>query len=265
MLHLENFLYASDLAEAYETLLTKPGSAILGGCGYLRLGDRSIFTAIDISRLGLDSIVESGTMVEIGAMTSLRALETSTVIKQLGGGVIGRSVRDIVGVQFRSGVTIGGTVAGRYPFSDLITALLALDARLNFHIHGLVSLGHYLANTQDKDILTKIILPRNGCKAAFASVRRSKTDFAVLNVAVSQNDEEYRIVVGSRPGRAVNVEPAAEYLKQHGLNNDTAMEAGKLVAASINFGSNPRGSAEYRKAICPVLIQRALTEVMHAT
>ena len=79
-----------------------------------------------------------------------------------------------------------------------------------------------------------------------------------------KNDNDFRIVVGSRPARAVRVNVAEEYLAQRGLNDQTLSEVGSLVSENLTFGSSPRGSSEYRKAICPVLVQRALAEVMHA-
>lgn len=57
---------------------------------------------------------------------------------------------------------------------------------------------------------------------------------------------------------------AAEYLRANGLDAATAREAGNIAAASLQFGDNPRGSESYRKAICPVLVTRALMEVLHA-
>jgi CO/xanthine dehydrogenase FAD-binding subunit len=264
MLQIDNYLYASDLAEAYDTLQSVPGSVVLGGCGYLRLGARNIGTAIDLSKLGLDYVKDSGDTVEIGAMTTLRSLETNPLTTSQWNGVLKSAVENIVGVQLRNGVTIGGTVSGRYPFSDPITALLALDTQLQFFKTGLVSLEEYLAGKGYKDILEKIIIPKDGRTAAFTSIRKSKTDYAVLNVAVARSADTYRVVVGSRPGRAIHVVEVAEYLSQKGLDKDTAAEAGRIAAENIQFGDNPRGSAEYRKAICPVLIARTLLEVMHA-
>ncbi|MGB3210751.1 MAG: FAD binding domain-containing protein [Desulforhopalus sp.] len=267
MLQIENFLYASDLAEAYATLHSVPKSVILGGCGYLRLGARSITTAIDLSQLRLDFVRETGNAVEIGAMTTLRTLETDSAAVNLGNGVLKRAVENIVGVQLRHCVTIGGTVAARYPFSDPITALLALDTELVFYKHGRVSLEQYLASTGYKDILEKIVIPIDGRLAAFTSLRKAKTDYSVLNVAVAKKAAEYRVIVGSRPGRAMNANAAAEYLHINGLDSATAAEAGRLAAESLQFGDNPRGSGHYRKAVCPVLIKRALAdviEVMHA-
>ena len=264
MLQIDNYLYASDLAEAYTTLQTVQGSVVLGGCGYLRLGARKIATAIDLSKLNLDFIRESDGAIEIGAMTSLRSIETSPLASTLWSGVLERALRNIVGVQLRSCVTIGGSVAGRYPFSDPITALMALDARLVFHNRGEVALEEFLAGKGYKDILTRIIIPTDGRSAAFASIRKLQGDYAVLNVAVSRKVDGFRVIVGSRPGKAMNVPIVADYLSKHGLDPKTAIEAGKLAAENLQFGDNPRGSAEYRKAICPVLIQRALTEVSHA-
>jgi len=264
MLQIENHLHPSTLDEAYEILTSVPGSLVLGGCGYIRLGDRTISSAIDLSNLGLNFVRETKSEVEIGAMTTLRTVETNALCRSLWHGLLPRSVENIVGVQLRNCVTMGGTVAGRYPFSDPLTALLALDARLQFHHHGEISLAEFLAGPGIKDILVHIIISKQGQIGAFQSVRRTKTDYAVLNAAVTKIGDNYRIVVGARPGRAVLVPEASDYLHANGLNETTAQEAGNIAAADLQFGDNPRGSGEYRKAICPVLVARALMEVHHA-
>ncbi len=264
MLQIENYLHASDLAEAYQTLNSVSGSMVLGGCGYLRLGARKIGTAIDLSRLGLDYIRETDDTIEIGAMTSLRSIETHLLTTNLFSGILSNAVKDIVGIQLRNCVTLGGTVAGRYPFSDPLTALMALDTHLQFHNHGRISLAQYMEGKGLKDILEKIIIQKDNTHAAFTSMRKSATDYAVLNVAVAKSVNGFRIVVGSRPGRAKYASNAADYLLQNNLNAATASEAGKLATQELQFGDNPRGSGEYRKTICPVLVKRALIEVMHA-
>jgi len=264
MLQIDNFVYASSLEHAYDILISTPGSVILGGCGYLKLGDRTLGTAIDLSKLKLDYITETAATIEVGAMTSFRALETGTLTGSLWNGVLRSALENIVGVQFRATVTVGGTISGRYPFSDLITALLALDAELYFHNRGLVKLNNFLHGKPAKDILEKIILPKDRRRAAYSSIRKTRTDYAVLNCAVAQIDESYRIVVGSRPGRAARTESAEQHLNNHGLNDKTISEAGRLAANSLKFGGNPRGSSLYRQSVCPVLVRRALQEVLHA-
>ena len=264
MLEIENIVFPESLDEALTIVRDVAGSVVLGGCGYLRLGSRKIGTAVDLSRLELDTITESPTDVEIGAMVSLRDLETNKITAQLAGGVVARSVENIVGIQLRKCVTIGGSVAGRYPFSDPITALVALDAELLFHGHGRISLQEYLSGKGLRDILVKVIIPKRAWSASFASVRKSATDYAVLNCAVARSGDDFRVVVGSRPSRALRVESAERFLTEKGLTVETAVNAGQLAADNLPFGDNPRGSGEYRKKICPVLVKRALLEVLNA-
>jgi len=264
MLEIENIISPLNLDEALTILREVPGSVVLGGCGYLRLGSRKINTAIDLSKVGLDQITETDNGIEIGAMVSLRELEINPLILSYADGLLGRSVANIVGIQLRRCVTIGGSVAGRYPFSDPITALLALDAQLLFQGQGQVLLKDYLEGKGVRDILTKIILPKNAVRAVFTSVRKSATDYAVLNCAVAKDEQGVRIVVGSRPSRAVRVDGAETYLLENGFTAESVKEAGRITAETIQFGDNPRGSALYRKKICPVLIERALLEVADA-
>jgi CO/xanthine dehydrogenase FAD-binding subunit len=72
------------------------------------------------------------------------------------------------------------------------------------------------------------------------------------------------VVVGSRPGRARRSPTAETHLADRGLDPITAAEAGRLAATELPFGDNPRAGAAYRQAVCPVLVQRALLEVLHA-
>ncbi|SDO49543.1 FAD binding domain-containing protein [Desulforhopalus singaporensis] len=263
MLQIEKHVFVSDLDEAYTLLLADPTSMVLGGCGYLRLGNRKIGTAIDLTRLGLNRITRTKNVIEIGAMTSLRDLETDPHINSLAGGMLGRSVAHIVGVQFRRGATIGGSVAGRFAFSDPVTALMALDAELVFHHHGRMMLKDYLEGRGVRDILTRIVLSTACINGAFVSVRRSATDYAVLNVAAARRKKRFRIAVGSRPGRAVFADGAADHIQRYGLSEKTAGEAGTIAAGEVPLGDNPRGSGLYRKKICPVLVARALMQLQH--
>ncbi|MFQ7552525.1 MAG: FAD binding domain-containing protein [Blautia marasmi] len=45
-------------------------------------------------------------------------------------GAIRESLRHIVGVQFRNCATVGGSIWGRFGFSDVLTMLLALDTEV---------------------------------------------------------------------------------------------------------------------------------------
>jgi len=52
---IKNYVVAEDLAQAYE-LNQKKNNIVLGGIAWLKMGERNIQTAIDLSKLGLDKI-----------------------------------------------------------------------------------------------------------------------------------------------------------------------------------------------------------------
>ena len=56
--------------------IRKKQPVYLGGMVWLKMGNRNISTAIDLSGLGLDTIQEHDDEFVIGCMTSLHELET---------------------------------------------------------------------------------------------------------------------------------------------------------------------------------------------
>lgn len=75
MLKIKSYVKVNSIAEAYE-LNQKKTACVLGGMVWLKMGNRNISTAIDLSGLGLEGIQETDDEFVIGCMTSLRALET---------------------------------------------------------------------------------------------------------------------------------------------------------------------------------------------
>ena len=248
MYTIRQFLCPSSLEEAYQALTAARNNTVLGGCMWLRLGRRAIGTAIDLSALGLDRITDTGDTIEIGAMVSLRQLETSKLLRQQYGTLFRDAVSGIVGTQFRNTATVGGSVFGRFGFSDVLTALLALPVQVKLYHRGTVSIEEFAAMPYEKDILECIILPKQAYAASYQHMRFQATDFPVLTCAVSCQDGVYRVSVGARPQKAC--------LAYSGQTPDA-----QAITDSLNFSSNMRASADYRRKICPVLIRRALEEV----
>ena len=248
MYSIRQFLCASTLEEAYQALIAGRNNTVLGGCMWLRLGHRAIGTAIDLSALGLDNIKETADTIEIGAMVSLRQLETSALLRQYFGALFSDAVSGIVGTQFRNTATVGGSVYGRFGFSDVLTALLALPAQVKLYHRGIVSIEEFAALPYEKDIIECIILPKQKISTAYQHLRYQATDFPILTCAVGLLGDTYRIAIGARPGRAT-------------LSYSGAVPDPNAITQSLTFSSNMRASADYRRKVCPVLIRRALEEV----
>lgn len=297
MLKFSKYERPETVEEALTLIQKSKGDRILGGGVWMRLQDRHIPQIIDISACGLDQIEnvnwETGKPVEdggnnawsIGAMVSLHTLEMHKEFNRATCDVFRSAVKDIVGVQMRNSATVGGSVFARFGFSDILTAFLPLDCDVVLAGEGRVSLQEFARRTKyERDILTHIIVREvSDLSAAFACVRRSATDFSVLNVCAAQVDGSWRIAVGARPGRAVlvsneatikldqaeltsstkegskatSIEKAASYLPDDAVRAlDTVCDA----AGNLDFLTNLRGSAQYRKHLARELTKRAILE-----
>ena len=125
MLKIKEYVKAESLEQAYE-LNQKRTNCILGGMLWLKMSNRNVQKAIDLSGLGLNQIEETEEEFRIGCMTTLRELECHERLNQWCEGAVKDAVSDIVGVQFRNLATIGGSIFGRYGFSDVLTMFLAM-------------------------------------------------------------------------------------------------------------------------------------------
>ena len=263
MITFGDYLVPQTVEEAYEALVSKKSARLIGGGCFLRMGNRRIGLAIDLSQAGLEFINDIGNEIEIGAMVSLRDFETSAILKENFGSIIGDSVKSIVGVQLRSIATMGGTVYSKYGFSDPIVALLALNADVVLHKGGRISLEDFLQEEEiRKDILKKIIIKKDAGRGAFETMRNSAIDYAILSVATTKKDNRYRIAVGARPGKAKIAYEAMGYIEKADISEEIAKIAGEIAANEMSFGTNNRGSGEYRKELCKVLVKRSILEVL---
>ncbi len=259
LMRFDKFVQPDNLQAALKILKKDANSVILGGTTFLRLSDKKYSNGIDLSNLGLDYIKENDNQIEIGAYTSLRTIETNSAINKYFGNLITKSLENLIGIQFRNNATIGGAIFSRLGFTEIITALLVLDCELEFEENGVIAFGDFISNWKIKrDILKKIIIKKNKGKYSYKMMRNSSSDFAILSVAVS-NYNGIKIAVGTRPTIAKLSVKAAQLINS---DNKKIEEASKLVAEEFKFGKDLRAEGKYRKMIAPVLVKRALQEVL---
>ncbi|MBQ9014374.1 MAG: FAD binding domain-containing protein, partial [Bacilli bacterium] len=167
MFTLMELVQPRTLEDAYEILIKRKNNTVIGGSAFLKMGKKRIGTGIDLSNLNLNLIEESSDYIEIGARTTLRDLEVSPILNKYFNGVVSKSVKDIIGVQFRNVATAGASVFSKYGFSDLIVALLALDTELEMYKGGKVKLEEFLNKKYEKDILVKLNIKKNKSNAIY--------------------------------------------------------------------------------------------------
>ena len=255
MMTIREYKRAESLEEAWQLNQKKP-NRILGGMIWLKMETINVGTAIDLSGLGLDTIEENEEGFSIGAMVTLRQLEQHPGLAAYTHGAMREAVRHIVGVQLRNLATVGGSIYSRFGFSDVLTMFLAMDCDVELYKGGILPLQEYAQRPYDRDILVRVLVPKENARFVYQSVRNSQTDFPVLTCAAAKlADGSIRAAIGARPGKAVL------YTAAPGAGETAEEFAARFAAevkADIKTESNLRGGAEYRRHLAGVLTKRAV-------
>ena len=260
MLKFKEYIRPESLDEAYR-LNQKRSSRILGGMMWLKMSRSTVGSVIDLGGLGLDYVNESESEFSIGAMTSLRTMETHVGLNEYTNGAVKDCLSPIVGVQFSYTASVGGTVFGRFGFSDLITLLLALDAKVELHAAGIIPIADFVTMKRDRDILVRVIIEKKPVRAVYLSQRNTKTDFPVLTCAAASDGQRLTAEIGARPGIAKPIILDMTAIRA-AYADGTLRELCEKAAAGIGYSSNMRAGADYRKHIAAVLMRRACEKII---
>jgi len=228
----------------------QPNTIVLGGGMWVRMQKKQFDTAIDLSALGLDTIEETADGLKIGAYVTLRQLETSPAFAAYTKDAVKTSFSPIVGVQFRNGATVGGSIFGRFGFSDVTTLFMALGATLTFVEAGEMPIASYVGGGILHDVLTYITLPKTAPDAvAVFAHRHSATDFPFVTVAAAKRGEQITVCASPVP-----VRPCAKTFACKDASADAFF-------ADMPVKPNATQTAVYRDHVTRVLINRAILAV----
>ena len=261
-MEVKEYIAPKSVKEAYDALIEEKSNKIIGGGAWLRISVKSVNKLIALDNLDLNYIREENTFIEIGAMTTLRTVETNSAIKSLASGILSQAINSVMGVTIRNLATIGGSVMGKYAFSDLLGVLLVLDCKLEFYMLGEISIYDFMEMKKiPNDILLNIKLPKKPCKGYFKKVSKTYLDFSILNVAITKSDI-YKIAVGSRPlapDLAINT---ANFLNsKKPIDEEVIKQATSIAVDEVKLSSNLRAQEEYRRVLMTTYLKRGIREV----
>lgn len=240
---------------------------------------------VDIKGLEeLKGITASGDLIVIGALTTLRVLERSAIIREKLP-ILHDAVSQMGSVQIRGRGTIGGNLCNAHASADGTAALLALGARLQ--LHGPkgsreIALEDFFSSTHKTvlnagEVLTHIHLPTgsHGSGGAYSKYTvRKAMEPALVGVGVFLQTEQDGAVcraarialatTGPRPERALRAE---ETLRGQQLSEELFARAAEAAAGEANVGSNWRTPEDYArhliKVLLPEVARRARERVGH--
>lgn len=285
---LTTYLRPNSLQEASAGLRQGGKAARLIGGGIdlaLRLPP-SVTTLIDLSALSLSAIEENSDGITIGATATMTEVLEHPVIATYLHGVISGTLRQVASPPLRNLATIGGTLASRYPWSDLIPLFLALGAKVSLIEASLIEAGLTEANLTELNerlpfselyaanrrlsgaIITALHFPPpiEGTAAATRKFSRTGFDVATLNCAclVRVSDEriaEVRIVVGGTPRLGTRLPAAEASLVDAPFTEETIEQGAQVARNAADVGDDQRASAEYRRELVYVGVKKCLLQI----
>jgi CO/xanthine dehydrogenase FAD-binding subunit len=278
---MQSFDYhkAYSLQEALDAASSREALAFLAGgtdlLVQIKQGKRLPQHVIDVKGIReIDGMAISENACSIGALTTIRALETDPAVAEKAP-LLAQAAAKLGSVQVRHRATVGGNLCNASPSADMAPALLALDAQaIIFGRQGqrnieLVDffLGPGVTGLKDGELLARLEIPltRMRCGSVYYKVStRNAMDLAFVGVAVLiEVDERDRIVkarvaLGAVAPTPIRVPSAEKGLEGRVLSLDVVRESAALAAKSCNPISDLRASAEYRREMVRALCERGL-------
>jgi CO/xanthine dehydrogenase FAD-binding subunit len=270
VVHATAYRRPETLEEAYHAL--GPGVVpVAGGTDVILHAPAGTRTLLDLSALSLDYVKDKKGFA-VGAMTTLTGMLEHPGLAAHLDGVLARTLRHVGTPLLRNAATIGGHLA-RGRLSDIVPTLLAMDTTISIFDGKPRSmpLAQFYADELHRErlLITEIGIPAAAADTAAGFLKLSLThfDLALLNCAClvrlgkDGNVEACRIVVGETPALGAAVPVAEGELTGGLLNDDSIAAAASTAAESVEFGTDSRASAAYRKELAAVAVRRVLNDV----
>lgn len=278
------YLAPKTLGEACNLLLELgKGAKVMAGATDLipPMRDKA-FTAdylIDIKNIpGLDYLeYDEKEGLKIGALTKLRTIETSALVKEKNPAVA-HAAKVVASTQIRAKGTLVGNICNASPSCDSGPNLLAQGAKVlvqgpnnprEIKIEDFF-LGVKKTSLEPGEIVTGVVIPplaENEHAAYIKHAVRKAMDLAIIGVAVKIKVEEgvctdAKIALGAVATTPIRAPKAEEILIGKELTDEVIEEAAVAAMESCNPISDIRASKEYRKAMIRVFTKRAIKQAL---
>jgi len=244
------------IAEALALLSDEGARPLSGGTALMLMMKAGVLRParlVSLRNLGLARIEANGSL-RIGAMTTLRALEKSEVVRK-GWPVVTRMLRTLSNVRVRNVATVGGALAHADPHMDLPPVLAALGAQVALEGKGGrrvlpvedLYAGYLETTLRPGELITHVEVPALGKRRAayLKCTTRSADDWPAVGVAVVLGDDT-RIFVSAATDRPMRV-------------------ADERALADLKIEGDLHGSAEYKRHLLKVYLRRAIDEARNAS
>lgn len=233
-------------------LLNRPGMKnmpLAGGTLISQNNDVTPTAAIDINGLGWDKIIRDGEVLEIGSTAKLADLEVAELVPS----GLKQCVKKENNLHMRNMVSIGGTLISANGHSPLLTALLALDAKLKWTAPDVeIGIAEWLqANRKTSSrLLEKMRIAINIPLSANFLARSPEDEPQVTVVVCKSGLREFRVAVGV-------VGLTSPFLVKNGGEGSSSMDW--QFSLSDKLSGHPL--QKYLLSVIPTMIKRLVEEL----
>ncbi len=277
------FLNPSSLEDVFKFLdrYGREAKCIAGGTDLLvQMKQRQILPKHLINLLplsGLRGIEKEGEVLRIGALATHADLERSSKLEK-GWKLLAQAVHRIGSPQIRHLGTIGGNLCNASPSADTAPALLVLEADVclsgprgvrRIPLEAFFK-GPGQTELREDEVLKEVILPKPPEGGLFTYLklgRRKSMDLALVSVAVlltvdkrRETFGQVRIALGSVAPTPIRAKGAEKRLEGSLLWGEAVQEAAEMAAKECQPITDLRASAEYRREMVKVLVERAIKQ-----
>src|SRR5690349_6117220 len=226
---------------------------------------------------GLSGISENGAGLRIGPLTTIREIETNTLVRDKLP-VLWEASHQFASLQVRNTATIGRNICRASPSGETLAPLLVLDAKAKLAFgdgEKTVPFASFFqgpgkSSTGNTGLLIEIDVPYppSGSKSVYLkhAVRGAMVIVAVLMTPDSGKNSiaDVRIGLGAVAPTPVRAAKAEALLRGKTLTASLLKEAAALAASESSPIDDQRSSAEYRRWIVEALTRKALEQTWKA-
>lgn len=234
---------------------------------------------IDLNNIsGLDYLeFDAAEGLKIGALTKLRTIETSDLVKEKNPAVA-HAAKVVASTQIRAKGTMVGNICNASPSCDTAPILLAQGAKIL--VQGpekerVIPIEEFFVGVKKTaletgEIVTGIVIPtlaENEKAVYMKHAVRKAMDLAIIGVAAKIKVEngictDAKITLGAVATTPIRAPKAEAILIGKELTDEVITEASVAAMDSCNPISDIRASAEYRKDMIRVFTKRAIKQAL---
>ncbi|OPY66192.1 MAG: Carbon monoxide dehydrogenase medium chain [Syntrophorhabdaceae bacterium PtaU1.Bin034] len=236
---------------------------------------------LDIKRIpGIDRLeYVPGEGLKIGALTTLRTIETSKIVKAKFS-ALADAAHYVASVQVRARGTMAGNICNASPSADTAPILIVLNATVKtFRISPdqgrTIPIGEFFRGVgktvlASGEIVTEIGIPdmlAGECAAYLKHSVRKAMDLAIVGVAAwlkmdGRKCVDCRIALGAVAPTPIRTAKAEKILIGRKLTDELIEQAGVAASDDCSPISDIRASAEYRCDMVRVFTKRAIKRAL---